>query len=222
MLNWHWRVDGTVWQAVYSPVSLHRFFCAGISPWMREEEGTDFKMLRPCLWRLCAQTYQFVVAYKYNLMSKMFLQVIQRHCAYILHLWFALFQLWSQDNAAYICKIIEVLQEENKFCKQNKELLNINETEQKQWFCDTYFPWPYLLIYLQPCFNIAFQSSFPLCAPRFCASLFMALFWHGVACTTGLGMPPWKWRHRPETQTTTDPGTVIEQRHAGGSFHFIH
>ncbi len=85
-----WRVNGTVWQAVYSPVSLHRFLCAGISPWMREEEGTDFKTLRPCLWRLCAQTCQFAAAYKYNLLSKMFLHSVHWHCAYILHLCFAL------------------------------------------------------------------------------------------------------------------------------------
>lgn len=44
-----WRVNGTVWQAVYSPVSLHLFLCAGTSPWIREEEGTDFKTLWPCL-----------------------------------------------------------------------------------------------------------------------------------------------------------------------------
>lgn len=90
-----WRVNGTVWQAVYSPVSLHRFLCVGISPWMREEEGTDFKTLRPCLWRVCAQTCQFAAAYKYNLLSKMFLHGVQRHCAYILHLCFALLQLYK-------------------------------------------------------------------------------------------------------------------------------
>lgn len=37
-----WRVNGTVWQAVHSPVSLHRILCAGMSQWMREEGGTDF------------------------------------------------------------------------------------------------------------------------------------------------------------------------------------
>ncbi len=84
------------------------------------------------------------------------------------------------------------LQKKMKYCEKkisfankNKELQNINKTEQKQWFCNTYFPWPYLLIYLQRCFYFAFQSSlslpyrFPLCASRFCASHFVALFWHG-------------------------------------------
>ncbi len=94
------------------------------------------------------------------------------------------------------------------FANKNKELQNINETEQiKQCFCNTYFPWPwpYLLMYLQCCFSQvwACYTVFP----------FVFLFQHvslcgtvltwgrsqgtGV-CTTGLDMPPWKWCYRSQ------------------------
>ncbi len=121
--------------------------------------------------------------------------------------------IYAKENKV-LQTIMKVLRNNNVlFVNKNKELQNINETEQKQWCCNTYFPWPYLLIYLQHCFYIAFQSSlslryhFPLCASRFCASHFVALFltwgWsQGMgACTTGLATPPWKWRHRPETRS---------------------
>ncbi len=71
-------------------------------------------------------------------------------------------------NVLFVNKNKE-LQKKMKYCKKkisfankNKELQNINEAEQKQWFCNTYFPWPYLLIYLQRCFYFAFQSSLSL------------------------------------------------------------
>ncbi len=72
----------------------------------------------------------------------------------------------------------------------------INETEQKQLF-----------------------SS--LCSTFLCVSLYgTVLAWGGVYNR------PWHASldvtSSPEKQTTTDPGTVIEQRHAGGSFHFIY
>ncbi len=98
---------------------------------------------------------------------------------------------WENINVLFVNKKKRI-SKKMKYCKKkisfankNKELQNINETEQKQCFCNTYFPWPYLLIYLQRCFYFAFQSSlslpyrFPLCASRFCASHFVALFWHG-------------------------------------------
>ncbi len=39
------------------------------------------------------------------------------------------------------------------------------ETEKKQWFCNTYFPWPHLLIYLLGYFYFAFQSSVSYTTP---------------------------------------------------------
>lgn len=38
-----WRVNGSLWQAVHSPVSLHCILFAGMSQWMREEGDNDFR-----------------------------------------------------------------------------------------------------------------------------------------------------------------------------------
>ncbi len=86
-------------------------------------------------------------------------------------------------------------EKKRSFANKNKELQNINETEQKQWFCNAYFPWPYLLIHLQRCFYFAFQSSlslryrFPLCSFFFCYQQFFILFFshitqHSIQNTT--------------------------------------
>ncbi len=109
----------------------------------------------------------------------------------------------SKQCCIYLQEYYKVLQKKMKFCKKisfgnkNKYFQNINETEQKQCFCNTYFPWPYIQMYLQRCFYFAFQSSFPLCASHFtCLTL-----WHCFdmgACTTGLITPPWKRRHRSQ------------------------
>ncbi len=118
------------------------------------------------------------------------------------------------------------LQKKMKYCKKkrsfankNKELQNINEAEQKQWFCNTYFPWPYLLIYLQRCFYFAFQSSlslpyrFPLCASRFCGSHFVALFWHGGG-VKGRGRVQKAWARPLEvTQSARDADHCISLYH---------
>ncbi len=81
-----------------------------------------------------------------------------------------------------------------------------------------------LLLY---CVSVKFELAIPFSTLRFtflhvslCGTVLTWGWSQGTgACATGLATPPWKW---PETQITTDPGTVIEQRHAGGSFPFIH
>ena len=105
------------------------------------------------------------------------------------------------------------------FANKNKELQNINDTARKQWFCNTYFPWSYLQFYLQHWFYFARQSSLSLrcsfsCALHFSARLALWRCFDVGVESRGRGvynMPPWKWRHRPETQLT-DPGTVMMSR----------
>ncbi len=65
--------------------------------------------------------------------------VVKTHTVCLLQLCATLDPVWSQNNAVYICKRIKVLQKKMKYCKKkisfankNKELQNINETEQKQ------------------------------------------------------------------------------------------
>lgn len=91
-----WRVNGTVWQAVHSPVSLHHILCAEMSQWMREEGGTDFiirfglvfgnSVLKRANLQLCMSI---------NSLSKMFLHGVQIHYSDILHLCNALLQLYK-------------------------------------------------------------------------------------------------------------------------------
>ncbi len=101
-------------------------------------------------------------------------------CIYLLENW-----SFANENKSIEKKECAFCKQKQRIANKNEELQNINETEQKQWFCNTYFPWPYLLIYLQRCFYFAFQSSlslrysFPLCASRFCVSHLVKLFWHG-------------------------------------------
>ncbi len=147
--------------------------------------------------------------------------------------------LWSQNNAVYICKRIQVLQKKMKvlrkhnvlsvnknkepqkkpkywekkisFANKNKKLQNVNLTEQKQWFCNTYFPW--LLIYLQRCFYFATRFSQVWACDTFFPLRFTFL------CG---GWSQWMGSNTPghasqevTSSITTDPGTVIEQRHLG-------
>lgn len=85
-----WRVNGTVWQAVHSPVSLHRILCAGRSQWMREEGGTDFiirfglvfgnSVLKRANLQLCMSIIHCprcsYMVYRY---------IIQTFCTYVMH-----------------------------------------------------------------------------------------------------------------------------------------
>ncbi len=109
--------------------------------------------------------------------------------------------LWSQNNAVYICKRIEALQKKIKFCKRKWkywENINVLFCKQKKKYCEKKISFANKKKELQKkknkyCkkkisfanFYFAFQSSlslryrFPLCASRFCASHFVALFWHG-------------------------------------------